>query len=89
MNCLHNGCKRPAVTGGQYCYYSHDGTIETPTKCLVAKCNEPTGLASNLCEDHGENYYLWRKRQRNLSKFKGENTLLVWLSGRLHLRGAK
>lgn len=88
MNCLHKGCESKAVTGGQFCYYSHDGTLSDPTLCMVETCKQPTHFPSNLCQEHQENYYAWRKRT-DLSKIKGESSMLAWLVVRSVLRGAK
>lgn len=81
--CRFRGCKRPHVKGGQYCYASHDGSTDPAgPHCMVAGCMmAKLALASNLCPDHAELYFLWRQRT-DLSKIRGESSLYTWLAER-------
>lgn len=82
--CRFKGCKRLHVVGGSYCPNSHDGSTDpSGPHCAVLGCKvEKLALASCLCPDHAELYYLWRKRT-DLSQIRGESTLYAWLAERV------
>ncbi len=86
--CKHKGCRKPAIQGAQYCYYSHDGSSEKPPRCLVDGCKSTPAVFSNLCSLHQANYHLWRSAQ-DLSKITGESSVLSWLLWNGLLGGAK